>query len=204
MEQQPYSFQADTWSLGCIIYACLCGSSPFQGFPPTLSEMNTLRIAPRLPTFFSVEVRDLLTHLLDPDPLHRFSIQQALSHPFFNASSTGACSPLCALPRELSPVLSHHSRQRSRSADSLSFCDKFIYEYKETFSPVKDSSQCLSKTGEIRRNLQERLAVWTKGLPLQESLYLLLICLCFDMTSRSPVCGSRLMEALPTNQRKHC
>ena len=158
MEQQPYSFQADTWSLGCIIYACLCGSSPFQGFPPTLSEMNTLRIAPRLPTFFSVEVRDLLTHLLDPDPLHRFSIQQALSHPFFNASSTGACSPLCALPRELSPVLSHHSRQRSRSADSLSFCDKFIYEYKETFSPVKDSSQCLSKTGEIRRNLQERFS----------------------------------------------
>lgn len=159
VEQQPYSFQADTWSLGCIIYACLCGSSPFQGFPPTASEMTTLKIAPRLPSFFSVEVRDLLTHLLDPDPLHRFSIQQALSHPFFNAPRTGACSPVCALPGELSPVPFHHNRQRSRSADSLSFCDKFIYEYKETFSPVKDSNKYLTKHGDVlRRNLQERFS----------------------------------------------
>ena len=155
-EQQPYSLPADVWSLGCIIYACLCGSSPFQGFPPTSSEIAALKISPRLPTFFSVEVRDLLTHLLDPDPIQRYTIQQALRHPFFNIPRTGACSPTCVLSGDLSPALSHHhSRQRSRSADSLSFTDKFIYEYKETFSPVKDSIQLSSPHGDsVRRNLQ--------------------------------------------------
>ena len=184
LTQLPYSFQADIWSLGCIIYACLCGSSPFQGFPPTASEMSCLQISPRLPSFLSSDVRDLLTHLLDPDPLSRFTIHQAISHPFFNAPRTATCSPTCAMPGDCGETItSKHTRQRRRSADSLSFGDKFIYEYKETFSPMKDyndveddespharvrrtQTHFAKQSAAIARNLQERFSIDTQSSSL--------------------------------------
>lgn len=35
--EKPYSFEADIWSLGCIIYELVCGQKPY-------SEMNPFNV----------------------------------------------------------------------------------------------------------------------------------------------------------------
>ncbi|ERL88222.1 hypothetical protein D910_05610, partial [Dendroctonus ponderosae] len=82
IDEQPYDYNADLWSLGCIIYELLIGTPPFS----TNSILHLIRKikteAIKWPNFLSPNCISFLKGLLQKKPSKRMSWSQILSHPF--------------------------------------------------------------------------------------------------------------------------
>jgi len=76
------------WSLGCIIYALLSGSLPFDHE----SQKETIRMTLDDKLVFDLQcwddvsrdAKDLISKLLIKDPAKRISLQTAMNHPWFS------------------------------------------------------------------------------------------------------------------------
>ena len=80
---QNYSFAADVWSLGVLLFALVDGNLPFsQGNQKQL----TLRIMHAEPSYdkqkFSPELIDLLKKMLRKEPKKRITLQEVVMHPW--------------------------------------------------------------------------------------------------------------------------
>ena len=84
---QTYDEKIDIWSIGTILFILLCGYPPFDG-QNTKQVIESIRRAdlcfnPDDWASVSIEAVDLIKKLLDPGPLSRISIDEALTHSWF-------------------------------------------------------------------------------------------------------------------------
>lgn len=80
--------KADAWACGIILYVIAAGSLPFQAF---LNSGNNAFMFQRIinggmnyPESFSEELKDLINHLLELEPEHRYAMPEVKRHPWFN------------------------------------------------------------------------------------------------------------------------
>lgn len=82
IDEQPYDYTADLWSLGCIIYEMLMGTPPFS----TNSILHLIRLITyeqiQWPTFHSENCISFLKGLLQKNPSKRITWDEILNHPF--------------------------------------------------------------------------------------------------------------------------
>jgi hypothetical protein len=85
IENQPYSFAADIWSLGLALLECSLGRFPYEGFTGPVDLMITVTSEPPplpKPGVLSPLLHDFLAKCLMKEPGQRITAEQALQHPF--------------------------------------------------------------------------------------------------------------------------
>lgn len=92
--KQYYGPAADTWSLGVILFALVCGHLPFED--PNTSNLyrKILSGEYKTPKWISPEVKDLIRKILETDPEKRLTISQIRLHPWCQMV------PIQSIPKE--------------------------------------------------------------------------------------------------------
>jgi serine/threonine protein kinase len=91
--EKPYAYDADIWSLGCIIYEMVCGVKPYSDMNPFNAMMKMAQYTSPLEyaddnikdIFYDKKNRDLLDFLQKcwrPNNLFRPSAKELLEHKF--------------------------------------------------------------------------------------------------------------------------
>ncbi|KZT19518.1 kinase-like protein [Neolentinus lepideus HHB14362 ss-1] len=95
----PYSFPSDVWSLGCVMLICITGHPPFEGNSVTETYERVSRGKYEIPSTTSINIKHLLSELLQMDPKRRIKIDDILSHPFLKSSRpTDSLTPQAPVP----------------------------------------------------------------------------------------------------------
>ena len=109
-----HSYEVDIWSLGVIIYTLIIGKPPFETRDVKTTYKRIKMNAYSFPdtAIISEAAKNLITQILVTDPSKRPTLDQILTHDFFNLgtsipkllpSSTLACTPSLAYIRQFMP-----------------------------------------------------------------------------------------------------
>lgn len=118
--------KCDAWACGVVLYALMAGFLPFAGTDEKDVFQSVIHEKLSFPRLFSLEVRDVLTKLLEKDPQKRTSLEHIRSHPWFLTDYQGdAVNLRCEMLREARPeslraALRRHNllEQRARTLAS--------------------------------------------------------------------------------------
>ena len=73
----------DMWSAGVVLYAMLYGTVPFKAHNMKDLHSSIINAKYSLKDTISDEASDLITKILEPNPTHRYTISEILSHPWY-------------------------------------------------------------------------------------------------------------------------
>lgn len=161
-----YSSNADLWSVGVILYECLCGETPFQA--KTLDELaRKKKNSPiTFPHYISIpkECKDLITRLLQVDPNQRISWHEFFTHNWFAPNFP-------AVPYPTSPTFPIEDPKLRPSLNP--FKDSFDEE--EIISPEVRAAVAVAKLGDSYAKQAchgNALTLYIKALETLKSLHL--------------------------------
>jgi serine/threonine protein kinase len=82
-----HSFEVDVWSMGVIMFTCLCGKPPYEAKDVKATYQRILANEYSFPRDVSIsdDAKDLICCMLQSKPLDRPSLDEIASHPFFTA-----------------------------------------------------------------------------------------------------------------------
>jgi serine/threonine protein kinase len=111
LQRRDYTRAVDAWALGVIVFVLLCGCLPFDDDSQTVPSDDLVRAKfvlrfPRWAKNLSESAKDLLSHLLDVNPITRYSAEMAIDHPWVKGT-TAPKESLLASPGRIkkSPVI---------------------------------------------------------------------------------------------------
>jgi NIMA (never in mitosis gene a)-related kinase len=79
IQNKPYDFKSDMWSMGVLLYEMCALKPPFNGSNIHMLAMQIVRGQfEKLPSTFSYELRTLIGKLIQQDPSRRPNINQVL------------------------------------------------------------------------------------------------------------------------------
>ncbi|KAG7238335.1 hypothetical protein INR49_031051, partial [Caranx melampygus] len=86
LAQKPYSKAVDCWSIGVIAYILLCGYPPFYDENDAKLFEQILKAEYEFDSPYwddiSDSAKDFIVHLMEKDPIVRYTCEQALQHPW--------------------------------------------------------------------------------------------------------------------------
>ena len=82
--REYHGMLADVWSSGIVLFGMLSGFLPFGDPDDEINKKLILQGNIELPHYFSLQARDLLRHMLDINPLTRYTLEEIMAHPWFN------------------------------------------------------------------------------------------------------------------------
>ncbi|NP_001428298.1 serine/threonine-protein kinase PLK4 isoform 13 [Homo sapiens] len=86
--RSAHGLESDVWSLGCMFYTLLIGRPPFDT-DTVKNTLNKVVLADyEMPSFLSIEAKDLIHQLLRRNPADRLSLSSVLDHPFMSRNSS--------------------------------------------------------------------------------------------------------------------
>ncbi|KAG8518492.1 Hormonally up-regulated neu tumor-associated kinase, partial [Galemys pyrenaicus] len=105
LARKKYGPKIDVWSIGVNMYAMLTGTLPFTVEPFSLRALYQKMVDKEmnpLPTQLSTGAINFLRSLLEPDPVKRPNIQQALANRWLNENYTGRVPCNVTYPNRIS------------------------------------------------------------------------------------------------------
>ncbi|KAL9649008.1 hypothetical protein ABK040_008387 [Willaertia magna] len=82
-EDKPYNQKSDVWALGCVLYEISTKRHAFNGQNLPALILKILRgTYPPLPSFYSNNLKDLISSMLQKDPTLRPTLDEIVSLPF--------------------------------------------------------------------------------------------------------------------------
>ena len=132
--KKPYSFKADIWSLGTIVYELLCGQNCYTGINKEDLMHNIDKGIYKIPKLLklSTECLDLLNACLQLNPSTRIKWKGILSHIFVASDKTTPFNP--AQFKTLNKV----AESSFEDSDNYIFSSKIRYTY---FGPAENAQE---------------------------------------------------------------